>query len=133
MGFRELLGLYRVYGGIAVGAKDMERAIAWYGTVFGLVAARHREGQLEIPLGYAPHSGEDVPVVVLLAIPEGKDKAEVERHPVLFTKRLERVHANLIDKGVSPGPIQNDSGGNRFFEFQDSEGNKIEICLEPGS
>jgi predicted enzyme related to lactoylglutathione lyase len=30
-----------------------------------------------------------------------------------------------------PGPINMDSGGNRFFLFQDPEGNTIEVCTEP--
>ena len=133
MGFKELLGWHRVYGEISVGANDVERAIAWYGRVFDLVAAWHRKDQTEISMGYAGQQGDMDPIVTLVAIPVGCNEAAVGSHPVLFTKGLETVHRNLIAKGVNTGPIQSDSGGNRFFEFLDCEGNRVEVCREPGS
>jgi len=35
----------------------------------------------------------------------------------------------FVDLQISPTA---DSGGNRFFRFHDLEGNKIEVCVEPG-
>jgi predicted enzyme related to lactoylglutathione lyase len=133
VGFKELLGWHRVYGEILVSANDVERAIAWYGRVFDLVAAWHRKDQTEIPMGYAGQQGDMDPILTLVAIPVGSNEAAVGSHPVLFTKGLETVHRNLIAKGVNTGPIQSDSGGNRFFEFLDCEGNRVEVCREPGS
>lgn len=52
-------------------------------------------------------------------------------HVIFFTKNLEKAHQWLIGRGVVVEPIANDSGGNRFFQFRDLEGNALEVCVEP--
>ena len=54
------------------------------------------------------------------------------RHIVLFAKNLEKAHLWFSGRGIAVEPITADSGGNRLFRFQDLEGNKIEVCVEPG-
>jgi predicted enzyme related to lactoylglutathione lyase len=49
---------------------------------------------------------------------------------MLFTKKIEAAYEELASRGISVGPIETDSGGNRFFRFPDSEGNEIEVCRE---
>jgi catechol 2,3-dioxygenase-like lactoylglutathione lyase family enzyme len=53
------------------------------------------------------------------------------RHVIFFAKNLEKAHQWLIDRGVAVLPATADSGGNRFFQFQDLEANTIEVCVEP--
>ena len=54
-----------------------------------------------------------------------------KRHVIFFAKNLEKTHQWLADRGVAVEPITTDSGGNRLFQFQDLEGNIIEMCVEP--
>jgi catechol 2,3-dioxygenase-like lactoylglutathione lyase family enzyme len=53
-------------------------------------------------------------------------------HVIFFTNHLEKAHQWLEGRGVSVEPITADSGGNRLFRFLDLDGNKIEVCVEPG-
>jgi hypothetical protein len=64
-------------------------------------------------------------------IPLGETKANVGKHPIVFTKKIEKVHEEFISKGIRVGPIESDAGGNRLFPFYDVEGNSIEVCVEP--
>jgi len=132
VGFWQLLGFRRLRGPITVGVKDMQRAVAWYRDLFGLDSWRNSRD--EVVLGYTDAWTKSIiTLVILVQIPEGRSNAAVARHPVLFTKSLKRVFDGLVSRGTVAGPIQKDSGGNHFFQLQDLEGNKIEICLEPGS
>ena len=54
-----------------------------------------------------------------------------KRHVIFYAKNLEKAHQWLTDRGVIVPPATADSGGNRFFQFQDLEGNTIEVCVEP--
>ena len=54
-----------------------------------------------------------------------------KQHVIFYAKNLEKAHQWLIDRGVTVQPATADSGGNRFFQFQDLEGNTIEVCVEP--
>ena len=60
-----------------------------------------------------------------------KGTANVERRPILFSKGIESAYKYFVRQDVSPGPINTDSGDNRFFEFQVPQGNTIEVCTEP--
>jgi predicted enzyme related to lactoylglutathione lyase len=53
-------------------------------------------------------------------------------HFIFFAKNLTKAHQWLAGRGVLVKPIRTDSGGNRLFQFQDLEGNAIEVCIEPG-
>lgn len=71
-----------------------------------------------------------IPLVVLVKIPEGRTEAAVGRHPILFTRNLNKTHQDLVSKGITSGPIQEDTGGNHFSSFRTWRG--IEVCREPG-
>jgi hypothetical protein len=124
-----LFGWTPIYGKAVIGVKDMERASAWYSELFDLVSLRDGEGKLV--LGY-PVGRSFISVITLLQIPISPVGDPVDHHPVLFTRNLNKTRDDLICKEVEPSPIQEDSGGNHFFGFQDFEGNRIEVCLEPG-
>ena len=70
---------------------------------------------------------------VFISLLESKPGTSAERsHIIFFAKNLEKTQQWLVGRQVFVEPITTDSGGNRFFRFQDIEGNKIEVCVEPG-
>jgi catechol 2,3-dioxygenase-like lactoylglutathione lyase family enzyme len=73
--------------------------------------------------------GNDIICVSLVELPS--DVSARDQHVIFFTKNIEMAHRWLAERGVLVEPIENDSGGNRFFQFHDLEGNKIEMCVEP--
>jgi catechol 2,3-dioxygenase-like lactoylglutathione lyase family enzyme len=125
----KLFGRTPVYGKAVTGVKDMERGIAWYSELFDLLVGQNGEG--EATLVY-PVGRSFIPVITLVQIPISPIRAPLEHHPILFAGNLNKTRDELISKNVGPGPIEEDSVGNHFFAFQDFEGNRIEICLEPG-
>lgn len=127
-----LLGFKRVYGWIEISVKDMDRAVRWYCDLFGLERVTNGSDPKDVHLGRDSGDAAGHTMITLVPIPEGRTDPRVDRHPILYTKRLEKVYADFVSKRVPVWPIQTDSGGNRFFEFEDSEGNRIEMCLEPG-
>jgi Glyoxalase/Bleomycin resistance protein/Dioxygenase superfamily len=123
------LGLAPVYGKAVIGVKDMERATEWYVDLFDFFAVTDGEGK--IALTY-PAGRSSITVISLVQIPVSPPNAPVDHHPILFTRNLNKTRNDLISQDVEPSPIQQDSGGNHFFTFLDFEGNRIEVCLEPG-
>ncbi|HWZ97128.1 MAG TPA: VOC family protein [Candidatus Dormibacteraeota bacterium] len=73
---------------------------------------------------------EDGVFISLLELKPGTS-AETS-HVIFFAKNLEKAQQWLVGRQVFVEPITTDSGGNRFFRFQDLEGNKIVVCVEPG-
>ena len=76
------------------------------------------------------HVSNDDTFVSLVELEPGA--ARENRHVIFYAKNLEKAHQWLAARGVSVGTTTTDSGGNRFFRFQDLEGNTIEVCIEPG-
>jgi len=113
---------------ISVGVRDVNRAVAWYQEKLGLRLTPFRSEDLDAFLAF---DKDDEIGLALVVIPEGETEANVEGHPILYTKRIEAAHQEFASKSVAVGPIQSDSGGNRFFRFQDLDGNEIEVCVEP--
>jgi catechol 2,3-dioxygenase-like lactoylglutathione lyase family enzyme len=116
-------------GGISVGVRDVERAATWYQEKLRLRRTPLKSEDFEALLAFEKDDKEGVALVL---IPPGEAKANVEGHPILFTKKIEKVYEEFASRGVSVEPIQSDSGGNRFFRFRDLDGNEIEVCTEPG-
>jgi len=116
----------KFYGPIVVGVRDMEKALAWYEAFLDLVRQPTHENEAYVGLAF--HS-RDIPVIELYCVPPGQ--TFVGKRPILFTKNLDKRHAELEDKLVRLTPIQSDSGGNRYFQFFDLDGNAIEMCSEP--
>ncbi len=113
---------------ISVGVRNLEQAVAWYQQKLGLRLTPLKSEDFEAFLSF---SKDDDTGLALVVIPPGETKANVEGHPILFTKKIEAAHSDFSSKGIDVGPIQSDSGGNRFFCFRDLEGNEIEVCVEP--
>ena len=113
---------------ISVGVRDLQRATTWYQEKLKLKLTPFKSEDYEVLLSF---DKDDEIGVALCLIPPGEEQANVEGHPILFTKKIEKAHEQFLSKGIKVGPIQSDSGGNQFFEFWDTDGNKIEVCVEP--
>ena len=133
-------GITPLYGKSFVGVKHLDSAIQWYCDVLDVLEVSRGTNDLDldrnysgtaVTLGYPTTKGRFFPVITLIQVQPGNIFAAAEHHPILFTKHLAKIHSDLTLKEVA-GPIQEDSGGNHFFGFQDCEGNRIEVCLEPG-
>jgi catechol 2,3-dioxygenase-like lactoylglutathione lyase family enzyme len=113
---------------ISVGVRDLDQAVAWYTEKLGLRVTPLKSEDFDAFLSL---SKNDEVGLALVAIPAGETAANVEGHPILFTKRIEACRDEFASRGIRVGPIQQDSGGNSFFQFEDVDGNSIEVCIEP--
>ena len=133
-------GITPLHGTSFVSVKDLDSAIEWYCGVLDVAKVLAGTNDLDldrdyagttVTLGYPTTKGKFFPVIKLIQIQPGNIFVPTAHHPILFTKNLNQIHSDLALKAIT-GPIQQDSGGNHFFAFQDLEGNRIEVCLEPG-
>ena len=113
---------------ISVGVRDLDKAIAWYQEKLGLRLTPLKSEDFSAFLAFAK---DDDIGVALVAIPAGETDANIEEHPILFTKKIDACREEFISRGIQVRPLQRDSGGNSFFQFSDVEGNLIEVCVEP--
>jgi catechol 2,3-dioxygenase-like lactoylglutathione lyase family enzyme len=101
----------------------------WYKKTFGLrEASGEREDDSGRPFVDLRVSNDDT---ALTLVERAASPAQSE-HVIFFTKNLQKAREWLIERGVTVEALASDSGGNRFFRFQDLEGNAIEVCVEPG-
>src|ERR1700686_2082773 len=101
--------------------RNLGTARHWYKKTLGL---REASGEREDDSGR--------PFVDLLVSNDETSLTLVEReaaaspqsaHVISFVKNLEKARQWLIARGVTAEAVASDSGGNRFFRFQDLEGN----------
>jgi len=111
---------------ITVGVRDLERAIAWYQEKLGLRLKPIKSDDFDAFLAL---SESDEAGLALVRVAVGESEVDVEEYPILFTKQLEACREELVSRGIQAGPIQQDLGGNPFFQFLDGEGNTIEVCI----
>ena len=62
------------------------------------------------------------------AIPQPRRYDAFYARPMLFAPNLQKAHDWLANRGIAVGPITSDSGGNQLFQFDDLDGNSIEVC-----
>jgi len=113
---------------ISVRVADLNRAVAWYKEKLELCLTPVSSEDFDAFLAF---SKDDETGLALVKLPAGQAAVNVEHHPILFTKRLEACRDVFASRGIQVGPLQSDSGGNSFFQFQDVDGNRIEVCVEP--
>ena len=113
---------------ISVGVRDVSKAIAWYQEKLRLRLSPLKCEEYDALLVF---SKDDQTGLALVAILVGQTEANVEGHPILFSKKLEACREQFASRGIQVGPVQRDSGGNSFFQFHDLDGNVIEVCVEP--
>ena len=113
----------------AVEVRNLAAVRKWYKEKLGFHEAnKDREEASGRPFTDLYVSNDDT----FLSLVQLKPGASAEkRHVIFYAKNLEKAYQWLIDRGVAVRPATADSGGNRFFQFQDLEGNTIEVCVEP--
>ena len=113
----------------AVDVRNLAAACDWYKEKLGFHEAdTDREEDSGRPFKDLCISSDDT----FLSLVELEPGAFPERqHVIFYAKNLEKAHQWLTGRGVAVQPATADSGGNRFFKFQDLEGNAIEVCVEP--
>ena len=124
--------LYSI-GAIVVGVADMDRAVAWYCDKLGLSFESKEPGSRGVYLGHPSGDLDMIPMIILVPIPRGQTNVYADRHQILFTRKLDAVYAEFASLEIQMGPIQSYSGGNRFFKWQDLEGNTIEVSETRGA
>ena len=112
----------------AIDVRNLTAARDWYKERLGLREAHtDREedsGRAFVDL-HIPNHDTFISLVEL-----GLGASPEKRHVIFFAKNLDKALQWLAEHGVAVEPTASDSGGNRFFRFQDLEGNTIEVCLE---
>jgi hypothetical protein len=63
-------------------------------------------------------------------IPHPRRYDAFDPKPMIFARNLQKAHDWLANRGVAVGAITADSGGNQLFQFDDLDGNSIEVCKE---
>jgi catechol 2,3-dioxygenase-like lactoylglutathione lyase family enzyme len=112
---------------VVVEVRDVAAAQQWYSEKLGLRYSSTEVEQASVVLGYSDDDAE----LYLVEI-SGNERSEGQsgKPPIIFASKLAAAHEYLSSRGVAVGPLQTDSGGNRFFRFRDLEGNELEICQE---
>ena len=114
----------------AIDVRDLAAARQWYEEKLGLRRAKLKReddsGRPFVDLQLSDTGG-------LLTLVELRSGAQPQHEHVIFNARnLKKTMAWLGDREIAVEPITGDSGGNEFFHFIDLDGNRIEVCVEPG-
>ena len=113
----------------AVDVRNLATVRNWYKEKLGLhEAGKDREEDSGRPFTDL-HVSNDGSFLSLVQLAPGTSAEK--RHVIFYAKNPEKTRQWLIDRGVAVQPVTADSGGNHFFQFQDLEGNTIEVCVEP--
>jgi catechol 2,3-dioxygenase-like lactoylglutathione lyase family enzyme len=109
---------------IPVEVVNVDAAQKWYAEKLGLNYTSKKIAECNVALGY-----EENDLLVGIRQVVGGERHDVPNHPpILFAKKVDAAHEFLSTQGVDVGPLQSDSGGNRFFRFRDLESNEVEVC-----
>jgi hypothetical protein len=117
---------------ITLYARDPKKLATWYAGFLEL----DRLTELDISvilLGKYDSEGSPIVSIQILALPKGLTEWDPRAHPILFTKKISKARECFLQRIATTSEIQSDSGGNQFFTFLDVEGNRIEVCQEPGT
>lgn len=112
---------------VVIEVRDVAAAQRWYSEKLGLRYSSTEAQEASVVLGYSDDDAE-----LYLVESSGNERSESHsgKPPIIFASILAAAHEYLSSRGVAVGPLQTDSGGNRFFRFRDLEGNELEICQE---
>jgi len=99
---------------ISVGVRDLDQAVAWYKAKLGLARC--------------PFHLAECDAYLASEFPRVKGRRTSSVIPSSSRKDIESACKYFVRQDVLPGLINTDSGGHRFSEFQDPQGNTIEVC-----
>lgn len=74
---------------ISVGVRDLQRSIEWYKEKLKLQLTRFPSEDYDALRSF---DKEDEMGLALALIPPGGTKTNVEKHPILFARKIERAH-----------------------------------------
>lgn len=116
----------------AVEVLNLDAAHVWYKENLGLRdAPKDREDDSGRPFVDLQLDGTLVTLVEAELGAPDLQKRRLDTRPIFFTKNVQKAHEWMRERGISVGPVSSDSGGNQLFQFQDLDGNSIEVCKEP--
>src|ERR1700692_2065990 len=105
--------------------RNLGAARDWYKKTLGLrEASGEREDDSGRPFVDLRVSNDDTSLTLVEREAAASTHSE---HVISFSKNLEKPRQWLIERGVTVEAATSDSGGNRFFWFQDLERNAIEV------
>jgi catechol 2,3-dioxygenase-like lactoylglutathione lyase family enzyme len=109
---------------VIVRVRDMEAACAWYGDLLGC-----RESYGDPAAGIVVYECGGPTTVTLYALGPGESAPSSGGGcgPVFRVRDAEGARAELAARGIAVHPLQSD-GTVRWFDFTDSEGNRLEAC-----
>ena len=121
-------GPFHFIGPITVPVKDPKAAARWYEGVLNLNCT---VGWDMAPTGmYSPtDAANPEPQIVFVSV-DAPLAPTLTKHPIIFARNIEEAHRWMTNQTATTGPLQTDSGGNRFFDFRDLDGNVIEVCQD---
>ena len=113
-----------------VRVRQFESAISWYEEKLGFtcVETDQQEGSTYRYVLLCPADEEDGSGFVLEE--NGGPGSSTGNVPIIFTNRIDNAHELLESRGVVVGPIRDDGGESRYFEFRDCDANLVEVCSE---
>ncbi|WP_249871129.1 VOC family protein [Oceanobacillus saliphilus] len=113
------MGLIDRIDTICLPVSDVKKASAWYQETLGFQESFKADGYCVL------HVGEK-------GIPLTLEKGDMQTnsnnpYPIFFSERIDQLYALLAEKDVSLGELQHDDV-NRFFDFFDMDGNRLQVC-----
>ncbi|WP_067730826.1 VOC family protein [Oceanobacillus damuensis] len=113
------MGLIDRIDTICLHVSDVKRASEWYEEILGFQTSFNGDGYCVLDVGEG-------------GIPLTLEKGDMQINgnqpfPIFFSEHIDQLYTFLAEKGVSVGELQSD-GVNRFFDFLDSDGNRLQVC-----
>ena len=106
--------------------RNLEAATAWY---IEKLSLRKIDVEMDEPEGCQALGFSKEEWAVTL-VPPGRESKE-ELIPRFYTSNVKKARQDLAGRGIPVGEIQEDGQGTHYFEFQDLDENRIEVCEEP--
>jgi catechol 2,3-dioxygenase-like lactoylglutathione lyase family enzyme len=114
-------------GGVnTIPVRNLEAATAWY---IEKLSLRKIDVEMDNPEG-CQALGFSTEEWAVTLVPPGEESSE-ELTPRFYASNVKKTRQYLVTRDILVGEIQQDGQGTHYFEFQDLEGNKIEVCEEP--
>lgn len=108
---------------ICLKVADIEKASRWYQNVLGFTEAFREEDYCILSIG-------DSAVPLTIEKDEGQVAGPQENsvYPIFYTKNIEETCRQLHEHEVKTGEVQDD-GVNKFVDFYDLDGNRLQACF----
>lgn len=105
--------------------RNIEAVSPWYVEKLGLRKLAENEfGESDTATFRFKQDGNSVVLTTRGGFQTGKT-------PILFTRKIGRIHDVMMARGVNAGMIERDRQGIQYFGIRDPEGNEIEVVQEP--